>query len=169
MGIMTISKQWAASGTGLQGSVGGRHPGLNGGWLWGWFWTRTYDFSHFPRRDSYELPLSLHAGQYPSALCLLSDCYWTWGHRSVPDMLSTLTAFLSFASWFYLLLCIYVLNILSIHQRPNSYSELNMIPRDWQSFLLQYVYTKQKWSSKETSGLIRQNSVIYTDKKRPIR
>lgn len=45
---------------------------------------------------------------------------------------------------FFLLLCTYVLKMLSIHQRDNSYSELYMIPRDWQTFLLQYVYTKQK-------------------------
>lgn len=60
-------------------------------------------------------------------------------------MLSTLIEFLFFSpSLFCLLLCTYVLNMLSIHERANSYSELYMIPRDWQAFLLQYVYTKQK-------------------------
>lgn len=59
-------------------------------------------------------------------------------------MLSTLIAFLFPPFLFCLLLCTYVLNMLSIHQRANSYSELYMIPGDWQTFLLQYVYTKQK-------------------------
>lgn len=66
--------------------------------------------------------------------------------QTVPDTLSILTVFLFFffPFWFYLLLRTRALNMLSIHQRNNSCSELNMNPGDWQSFLLQQVYTKQK-------------------------
>lgn len=170
--ITTMSKEWTASDMSFQGSVRGAqyllpYHRLNGGRLWGWFWTRSYDFSHFPEGF-------LWASSFPSywsiSQCnILSqtvakheDLYLIcWAHL--------LYSFYFFASWFYLLLCIYVLNMPSIHQRAHSYSELNMILRDWQRFLLQYVYTKQNKSSKETSGLIRQNGVTRTDKKKPIR
>lgn len=123
MGMMTRGKEWAAPGKQGRSSVLISSPWTEQNTALRMGLDKILWYLTLPWRDSYDLPLSLHAGQCPSAVFNVSRQSLKVRTGSAFDMLSALIAF-PFSPLLILLAALYhVLNMFSIHQRANSYSE----------------------------------------------
>lgn len=102
----------------------------------------------------------------PVQYLMLSDSHWTWEHGSVFDMLSTLIEFLFFLPPYFVCCSVPVFYICFLSMKGLivilNYTWFPGTGRPF--FSNMYIQNKNK-AQKEMSGIIRQNNVIYTDKK----